>query len=251
MALHLSVVRVCHHDTPVHTEDTTSSQMSPSRLQVASLREVLSVARTNAHLSMWNLPERHEHLSVARWRVADLPRKRTRIRWPFAFLVCVSVTTTRPCPPRTRHHCGHRRRRGAYLRVTTRTDSRNKCVTRLEVNIQAHVRVNVHASLYCLVGFRIMFASTPWQIQAGWKMLQTQRHLTCFEKMSTYSFNVLASSSEDAASFEPSSSSCREDRFRHPCCDHMDECAFQGSVVVRRGVSVSMCSFCFFFPQTA
>ena len=149
MALHLSVVRVCHHDTPVHTEDTTSSQMSPSRLQVASLREVLSVARTNAHLSMWNLPERHEHVSVARWRVADLPRKRTRIRWPFAFLVCVSVTTTRPCPPTTRHHCGHRRRRGAYLRVTTRTDSRNKCVTRLEVNIQAHVRVNVHAS--CIV----------------------------------------------------------------------------------------------------
>ena len=101
---------------------------------------------------------------------------RTRIRWPFTCLVCVSVTTTRPCPPRTRHHCDRRRRRGAYLRVTTRTDSRNKCVTCFKVNIRAHVRVNVHASLYCLVGFRIMFASTPWQIQAGWKMLQTQRH---------------------------------------------------------------------------
>ena len=55
----------------------------------------------------------------------------TRIRWPFACLVCVSVTTTRPCTPRTRHHCGHRhqcvhrRRRGAYLRLFTRTDSRN------------------------------------------------------------------------------------------------------------------------------
>ena len=31
---------------------------------------------------------------------------------------------------------------------------------------------------------------------------------------------------------------------RHPCCDHMDECAFEGSVVVRREVSVSMPSFC-------
>ena len=77
MALHLSVVRVCHHDTPVHTEDTTSLQMSPSRLQVVSLREVLSVARTNAHLSMWNLPERHEHVSVARWRVAGFTSART------------------------------------------------------------------------------------------------------------------------------------------------------------------------------
>ena len=200
---------------------------------------------------MWNLRERHEHLSVARWRVADLPRKRTRIRWPFAFLVCVSVTTTRPSPARTRHHCGHRRRRGACLRVTTRTDSRNKCVTRLEVNIQAHVRVNVHASLYCLVGFRIMFVSTPWQTQAGWKMFQTQHHRICFEKMSTYSFNVSASSSEEAASFGPISSSCREDRFRHPCCDHMDECAFQGSVVVRRwGLCIDV-FFLLVFPQTA
>ena len=43
----------------------------------------------------------------------------------------------------------------------------------LEVNIQAHVRVNIHASLYCLVGFRDMFASTPWRIHVGWKMLQT------------------------------------------------------------------------------
>ena len=54
---------------------------------------------------------------------------RTRIRWPFTCLICVSVTATRPCPPRTRHHCnrrhhcGHRRRRHANLQVTMRTDS--------------------------------------------------------------------------------------------------------------------------------
>ena len=37
----------------------------------------------------------------------------------------------------------------------------------LEVNIQAHARVNIHASLYCLVGSRNMFASTPWRNHAG------------------------------------------------------------------------------------
>ena len=58
------------------------------------------------------------------------------------------------------------------------------------------------------------------------------------------SHNVSASSSEDAASLEPTSPSCREDKFRHPCCDHVGECAFQGSVVARREVSVSMSSFC-------
>ena len=33
---------------------------------------------------------------------------RTRIRWSFTCLVCVSVTTARSCPPRTRHHCNRR-----------------------------------------------------------------------------------------------------------------------------------------------
>ena len=42
----------------------------------------------------------------------------------------------------------------AIVGVIARTDSRNECVTRLEVNIQAHVRVNIHASLCRLVGFR-------------------------------------------------------------------------------------------------
>ena len=57
-------------------------------------------------------------------------------------------------------------------------------------------------------------------------MLQTQRHLICFERMFAYSFNVFVSSSEDAASLEPTAPSCREDKFRHPCCDHMGGCAF-------------------------
>ena len=89
-----------------------------------------------------------------------------------------------------------------------------------------------------------MFVSTPWRIHAGWKMLQPQRDIICSATVSTSSFNVLASSSEDAASLEPTSPGCREDKFRHPCCDHTGECAFKGSVVARREVPVSMSSFC-------
>ena len=33
---------------------------------------------------------------------------RKRIRWSFTCLVRVSVIATRPCPPRTRHHCNRR-----------------------------------------------------------------------------------------------------------------------------------------------
>ena len=75
---------VNRRDTPVPTEDTTSLQPSSSRLQVANLCEdgrdhtfhlfvfkhvgldVFLLARTNALLSMRNLPERHKHFSVAR-----------------------------------------------------------------------------------------------------------------------------------------------------------------------------------------
>ena len=78
---------VNHRDTPVPTEDTTSLQPLSSRLQVANLCEdgrahtihlfvlehigldVFLLARTNALLSMRNLPERHKHFSVARWHV--------------------------------------------------------------------------------------------------------------------------------------------------------------------------------------
>ena len=55
---------------------------------------------------------------------------------------------------------------------------------------------------------------------------------------------VFVRSLEDVASLEPTAPSCREDTFRHPCCDHMDECAFSRSVVARGEVSVSMSSFC-------
>ena len=44
---------------------------------------------------------------------------------------------------------------------------------------------------------------------------------------------------------EPTSPTCRDDKFRNPCCDHMDKCAFERSVVARGEVSVSICSFCF------
>ena len=69
MVLHFSGMCVSHRDTPVSNENTTYLQPSPSRLQVASLREdgrahtihlfvfkhmcldVLALARTKVHLS--------------------------------------------------------------------------------------------------------------------------------------------------------------------------------------------------------
>ena len=52
---------------------------------------------------------------------------RKRIRWSFTCLVRVSVIATRPCSPRTRHHC-NRRTRGCKLRVFVRTDGLTPCI---------------------------------------------------------------------------------------------------------------------------
>ena len=80
---------------------------------------------------------------------------RTRIRWLFACLVCVSVTTTRPCTLRTRHHCGHRHQCVHRLPAIDHEDGFTElCVLIWKSTFRQHVRVNVHASLYCLVGFR-------------------------------------------------------------------------------------------------
>ena len=152
---------------------------------------------------------------------------RTRIRWSFTCLVCVSLTATRPCPPRTRHHC-MRRPRSSRFRVFVRTDGRTPCICsylNIILEVFSVARHNAHLSV--------------------WNLPEKHEHLSVSGHNDTSSVsNFLASSSEDAASLEPTSPSCREDKFRHPCCDHMDDCAFQGSVVVRREVSVSMCSFC-------
>ena len=149
MVLHLSGMCVSHRDTPVPIEDTTLLQPSPSRWQVASLRE--DARAHTIHLFVFKTNEfgcsracTHQrsfvHVDFTTRARALLCRQMagcgfilagTRIRWSFTCLVCVSVTATRPCPSRTRHycnrrpHCGHRRRRRAHLRVTTRTDSRN------------------------------------------------------------------------------------------------------------------------------
>ena len=140
--LHLSGMCVSHRDTPVPIEDTTSLQPSPSRWQVASLREdgrahtihlfvfkqmcldVLALARTNGHLFMWNLPEGHERFSVARWQVADLRRQERESDGPsLVWYVCQS-------PRHARAHRGHDiiatvALIAAIVGVTARTDSRN------------------------------------------------------------------------------------------------------------------------------
>ena len=67
--------------------------------------DVLALARTNVHLSMWNLPEG----PLCRLTVScGFTSARTRIRRSFTCLICTSVTTTRPSPRRTRHHCNRR-----------------------------------------------------------------------------------------------------------------------------------------------
>ena len=95
-------------------------------------------------------------------RLPDLLRQeRDSDGLSFVWFVCLS-------PRHSRAHRGHDIIAtvafiAAIVGVIARTDSRNYCVTRLEVNIQADVRVNIHASLNCLVGFRNTFASTPWR----------------------------------------------------------------------------------------
>ena len=122
------------------TEDTTSLQASPSRMQISSLCEdgrahtihlyvckhlgldVFLLARTNAHLSHVESTRASQALlspdGMLRIYIGE-----TRIRWPFACLVCVSVTTTRPCTPRTRHHCGHRQHWKLRRRVVGKSGS--------------------------------------------------------------------------------------------------------------------------------
>ena len=150
---------------------------------------------------------------------------------------CVSVTATRPCPPRTRYHCSQssERLRGQIHEIDV--------LLCLEVNIQAHVRVNIHASLHCLVGFQNMLASAPRRSTRGGRCSRLDEASSVLQQSSPAICIVLASSCEDASPVETTSPNCREDRFRHPCCDHMDECAFSRSVVARGEVSVSMSSF--------
>ena len=102
---------------------------------------------------------------------------RTRIRWCFTCLVCVSVTATRPCTPRTRHHCGHRhhcvhrRRRGAYLRLTTRTDSRNHVYS-----FGNPYSGTMYASTFmrpCTVDSELCSCARCGEFTMGRKMLQT------------------------------------------------------------------------------
>ena len=63
--------------------------------------DFLALARTNGHLSMWNLPERHERFSVARWQVADLLRQERESDGP-SFVRYVSLS-----PRHARAHRGH------------------------------------------------------------------------------------------------------------------------------------------------
>ena len=109
--------------------------------QVASLREdgfthficssfdilcfdFLAFARTNVHLSMWDLREGQERLSVARWQVANLLRQERESDGPsLVWYVCLS-------PRHARAHRGHDiiatvALIASIVGVTASTDSRN------------------------------------------------------------------------------------------------------------------------------
>ena len=76
-----------------------------------------------------------------------------------------------------------------------------------EVNIQVHVRVNIHASLYCLVKFRDMFASTPWRSMLGERCSRLDEASFVLQRSSRAIFIVLANYCEDASQLETTSPS--------------------------------------------
>ena len=153
MALHLSGLCVCHHDTPVPNENTTSLQPS------TSLRPSSPPTR---------LPCTRQHsCPCAVWLDSEL--------------------------------CSRARPGGSTL---------DEICSRHNDTSSVSKGCSLTASMF-------------------WQALQrTQHH------------------------WEPTSPICREDKFRHPCCDHTGECAFRGSVVARRELCVDV-FFLLFFPQTA
>ena len=68
---------------------------------------------------------------------------RARIRLSFTCLVCVSVTATRPCPSRTRHHF-NRHPRGGKLRVFMRTDGLTPFICSYLTNVFGCSRACTH-----------------------------------------------------------------------------------------------------------
>ena len=68
---------------------------------------------------------------------------RARIRLSFTCLVCVSVTATRPCPSKTRHHF-NRRPRGGRLRVFVRTDGLTPFICSYLTNVFGCSRACTH-----------------------------------------------------------------------------------------------------------
>ena len=136
---------------------------------------------------MWNLPEGHERLSVARWRAGcGFTSARTRIRWSFTCLVCVSVTTTRACPPRTRHHCN--RRPHCSHRRSDCEDGFTKLMCYSFGSQHSGTCTRQHSCVFVLFGWIPKHVREyVMAIHAGRKMLQ----LICFTTMFTCHFHCI------------------------------------------------------------
>ena len=97
---------------------------------------------------------------------------RMRIRWCFTYLARVSITATRPCPPRTRHPC-NRRSRGCKLRIFAKTDGLTLFICSY-LNILVWMCSCLHApTLFCPCGIYQSGTSTSvarWHVGGEFSM---------------------------------------------------------------------------------
>ena len=112
---------------------------------------------------------------------------------PTAFigLVCVSVTTTRACLPRTRHHCN--RRPHCSHRRRDREDGFTKFMCYSFGSQHSGTCTRQHSCVLVLLGWIPKHVREHvMAIHAVWKVLQTQRGLICFATKFTCNFHCMA-----------------------------------------------------------
>ena len=154
---------------------------------------------------------------------------RTRIRWSITCLACLSVTATRPCPPRTRHHC--RRRPHCGHRRSDHEDGFTKLLCYSFGSQHSCTCTRQHSCVFVLSGWIPKLVREHAVANPRWVKDATDTttaHRFCNKVH--LQFHCIGSRLGARSITEPASLSGREDRFRHPCW--------------RIEVSVSMSSCC-------
>ena len=168
---------------------------------------------------------------------------RTRIRWSFTCLVCVSVTTTRACPSRTRHHCN--RRPHCSHRRSDCEDGFTKLLCYSFGSQHSGTCTRQHSCVFVLFGWIPKHVREHvMAIHAGRKMLQTQRGLICFATNVHLQFSLYWQALVRTRHHwkRPRRVVGKTGSDIHAAIPWMSV-RFQGSVVARGEVSVSMSSF--------